>query len=415
MITASSLHRAKACPGSVSLSPVVDRATDDSRRGVAIHRYLQLVVEAKKRGEDVEECWYLIDDEHRAACKAIDLDRLPSLDGAEWFTEAAMAYRVADGTATHIEAEGRAYPREEGMIYGTADLLGFTKDRAIVVDYKTGWGDVDEAKANLQVGFYALAACRARCIDSATVAIIRVRDDGSVFYDVADLDSMALLSIEADVHRVFNDTRRDRFVEGDHCRYCKVFDSCPAKTSLAMTLASPEHLELSARLTPETAAKAWVAMKAARKVLDRIEDTVREFASRTPIDIGGGKVLGEKDSARESISGTSALAVLTRDMPDIVDDAIDIVTSKSRIESAIKKHCAHTGEKVAPKMREILAALRANGAVKTHTTTSVREFKGSVGLAPSLGHGPSFGSMEPSLSAESSDTASATSNQENET
>ena len=128
---------------------------------------------------------------------------------------------------------------------GTPDVIGLMPDRAVVFDYKTGWQDVASPAENWQIRTYALMVARCYGKSCVEAAIVRVRPDGSVWFDRAVFVSDDLDQFAADLRDLMNDALRpwpvgslDGFVTGEHCSRCPALRFCPAMMGLAQGLAT---------------------------------------------------------------------------------------------------------------------------------------------------------------------------------
>ncbi len=352
--TFSAIERADACPPSVSL-PQAASSSPFAARGTAIHAYL------------ADPCHDLdaVPEEHRAACAAIQLDRIPA--GVEWAHEVTLCYDPETDTGRELGRDlGRDYSGARPTEYvGTLDVIGLTPDAAVVYDFKSGHGSVTSAAENMQLRVGALAACRAYGRDKAIVGIVYLRDEEPVF-DVAELDSLEIEITAAQLRRLTRKLSSEQPpTEGEWCRYCPAIAHCPPKVSL-LRAACGEPESLSFAITPENAAKAYAAWKRADDVLGSLKKALVAFAESTPIDLGGGKVYGPKASTSEKLDPLVVEAVLTKLYgPEVARQAVELKATKASVERA-------TGKK-----KEPLEAIRAAGGATTTSTVRVCEHAGS--------------------------------------
>lgn len=159
MITASSLARLRACPSSAAL----------------------------QRAETYNEWADLGHDAHEELADLANLEpRLAQYVPPGARVEVKFAYDVATGAARIIgEGGGRNYgvigPTE---IAGSCDVLGVEFGRVVIVDWKTGFADVEPARSNAQLWFYALAACRALGLHAAVVRIVYTQSGRCDEYEI---------------------------------------------------------------------------------------------------------------------------------------------------------------------------------------------------------------------------------------
>jgi len=387
MLSGSSLQRAEKCPASEAL-PHRDTISADSDRGTAVHKFLA-AVPTLGRADALEA----VDAKYRDLCAVIDLDRLPAANASGFIPEAAYVWDDFAGTVDYLgQSLGRNYGKlTAAQIPCTLDSVGTSADgtKGIVLDYKGGWSDAAPAAVNLQLRFGALCYCRANGLEAATVAIVRIKEDGSSWFDVADLTAWDLTVIEGQITAILDavtDAKMAHAQEvtlkpttGDHCRYCPAYASCPAVTSLAVAVGSGEF---GLELTKGNAAEAWHRVKAMEKILKEVKAAVKTFAEIEPIDLGDGKMLGEVEGTRESLSGGVVYRVL-REMygEEAADAACEIKTSKAAIDRAIKPAIIEAGGKLAPAKRELLARVDELGGLHKRKARSVKEHKARIEAA----------------------------------
>jgi hypothetical protein len=392
LLSGSKLERAVPCPGSVVL-PQIDSDNPQRGRGTAVHAFLADIANGKAHQEALDR---VSDEEHREACAAIDLSRLPSLK--DFGAEVAFALDVRTGRAREL---GRNLDRDySGLLPGemplTADLVGLLPDGegVYVGDFKTGRVPVAGAKLNWQMRGLAVAATRTYGRSYAVVSLITVRDD-YVGYDQATHDAFDLSwdaqELQHAVGRIedaqdkYERGGQPKIVTGIHCRYCPAFAGCPAQTSMVRALAAnPADMERQVMelLTEETAGQAWAKLKQVEEVVKRVRETLYAWAAEHPIDLGNGLVFGPVNSTRRVLSGPKVRNLL-REMYDdaIAEEAVEIKTSQAAIERALKQ-VAPKGELAAAK-RKVMDLLQEVGGITTVRSTSMKEHpvKGLTGGA----------------------------------
>jgi hypothetical protein len=125
---------------------------------------------------------------------------------------------------------------------GKADLVVFGADNtAIVIDYKTGRGDVEEATGNLQLRALAVLVAIRYMVDVVSVAIVQpLAGPPSVCrYGPGDLDKAA---VEIDeIMDKANATNQPRN-PGPWCQYCRATgtDRCPESQRNLVTVAATQ-------------------------------------------------------------------------------------------------------------------------------------------------------------------------------
>ena len=352
--TASNLTRAILCPCSESL-PHFDTIGVYSQAGNAIHAYLA----------DPEH--KLPDGEFREACENIDLDALPKGD---WAAEVAFAWDYETDAARELGRNlGRKYPETRPTEYiGTADVVGLTEDAAIVLDWKSGYGDLP--RENWQLRALALFAARAYGRSAAQVAIVRTWAPDRIrpqSFDALDLAGFAS-ELKAMPMAWSN---APRLVQGDHCTYCPAFASCPAKLALFR-----QAIDLPT-IDETNAAALYVKTEAVAQILGKLRAGLAMYAKEHPITLPNGNIYGPVQKSRESIEPFVALSVLTELHGAIVAQAaMEMKTSKAGIERALAQ-VAEKGKK-ASMVREALAAIEAKDGIMVKHSEAIEEHRGTL-------------------------------------
>jgi hypothetical protein len=221
--SASNAHRYAACPGSHrACIGLPDTTSEDAARGDRIHAWLQA-------------------DRAPGSVTSYDLDG-EELDVAE------RCKRQADelieqhiGTPQDRLVETRLWDPSRTWS-GKADLVVIDAEgRALVIDYKTGRGDVEEAVGNLQLRALAVLLCIRYMVDVVTVAIVQpLAGPPSVCrYETWDLDKA---SAEIDeIMAKANATNQPRN-PGPWCQYCRAAgtDRCPESRANLVTVAATQ-------------------------------------------------------------------------------------------------------------------------------------------------------------------------------
>lgn len=387
VFTGSSVERVLACPPSNALPHVLSTG-EPAERGDAIHRFL---CDARTLGREAAleravEPWL-------AACEAIDVASLPTLDAGGYAAEVAYSYDIELGTARELgrniqRAYGDLGPDEVPVTVDTVGL-GADGESVFVGDYKTGRGRVTPAGRNAQLLLGALAACRAYGRSRAEVAIVYVREDEDPVFSRATLDEWALDGFAASLRVTADKVREARHVvaaggtptvsTGPQCRYCPAFVQCPAQTSLALAITSaPDEwrADLTSALTPERARAAYELYRRAGEVVKRAGEALHAYAIESGgIDIGDGMVYGPVTTKREYVDGAVTRQVLTEmHGPVIAERACSWSSSKTAIREALKHVAAQTGGKLAPLERDALAEIGKRRGIDRRESTACKEF-----------------------------------------
>jgi hypothetical protein len=300
--------------------------------------------------------------------------------------EAAFAYDAEKGTARYLGSRlGRNYGQlGQNEIPGTADLVTVESDLVRIRDYKTGHGFmVAPPKENAQLGHNALCAA---LVHGKPEAIVEVEYTATGEVKDARLDDFDLLGIAARMRQVWRDACRSAalveegkqpfIVEGEHCWRCECYARCPAKTSLALAIGKgelPEGLP-TLELTPQAVATGWERLKAVKKVLYEVERIYKGYAAENPVQLAGGKMLGEVEKVRDSLDGPVTFQVL-RDLygEQVARAAVEMETSKAALERALQPIAPPRGK--AAMVREALAKIEEGGGVTKEHKRAVEEYE----------------------------------------
>lgn len=361
-LTASKIELAMKCPGAFTLPQSKER-NEWSDAGVERH------------SEDEESIG-------RGDIPSILAETWP---GYDWRAEVAFAYDVSTGEAREIgQGINRAYgdlgPFE---IAGTADAVGRSGDRLVVVDKKS-YDEVTRAAQNPQVRFLALAASlvyKPVAVEVATTHLIRGIDRADL--DAFDLDETALLVRRvilevAKAKQYANDELPVAFNTGRHCRWCSSFHACPKQrelVALVKTDAMSHRIETSIPFNDDdSAADAYELSKRLRMLLKRVDAALYARAGERPIPLGDGKMFGPVEKLGQTkIDGDIAYAVLKEQHGQAVADAA--VTRKATqkgIEDALKFVGARG--QVAELKRKAMDAIREAGGTSREMKIEIGEY-----------------------------------------
>jgi hypothetical protein len=393
-VSPSGLGRVAACVRSEAM-PHASSSSPFANKGTVAHKYLADCLEVGRelalgRVEDPADIDWLA---------SIDIEQLPAFDPLAYSPEIAFAYDPRTRTAREL---GRNISREEARrraedheLVGIVDVGGCTDELVVAHDYKTGWGYVERAETNWQLRTYALMMARSYGKTGAFYSVIRVKDNGFIWSDRAQMDELDLLAHEDALidllqRRTFvrELARRGQWAqlpalnEGEHCRYCPAAFACPAKIHAVKEVAGGAEL-VPGVLSPEVAAVAWRKVRAAQKTLDRMESILRAYARQTPIPLGDGEILGEKLVSKESVVPDKAKVVLERQYGSlglaVWDDATVKNESlpKDRLRKALQKLVLPTlpeeDQKITWLEKAVHKILREAGAMSTKTERQITE------------------------------------------
>lgn len=138
------------------------------------------------------------------------------------------------GLATLVDVEQRLYLRSGifPVTSGQYDRLYRQGDRALIVDFKTGWADTGTTEENEQLLVYALlvhAHYNMADVQVSEISVAIVREAGKPYYHTYTQNTLesARLLWEKTLKEVFSED--PALVAGSHCQFCKAQTCCPAK------------------------------------------------------------------------------------------------------------------------------------------------------------------------------------------
>lgn len=267
----SALERLSRCPASFQLGKqaeaagLVPPADESADSGTRIHRWLET-------GEEADWDALSHDEQETAArCESARIDLVaswqPSDGGDIQHLKEHRLGLTSFGTAVDVTPETEA----ELILTGMADhiALDIQARSALVVDYKTGRGEVEQALRNLQLTGLAVLAAKRWRLKQVRVAIVQPLTGEPT---VADYDAQALNEAakwlkevaETAAHPMLEamgsgvEISASEFSAGDWCQYCPARAICPALREVATS--APDALEVeSLPAEPKAALSAMTA------------------------------------------------------------------------------------------------------------------------------------------------------------
>lgn len=298
--TGSALERAMACAASCVL-PVASHMGEAAAFGVKNHEEIEAGDRSRPVVRDLLE------------------------DATDLRHEVAYALDVSTGTAREIGVSiGRAYgalsPQEIPL---TVDAEFRRGGRWWVVDFKSR-ARVTAAASNWQIRAGALAVM-SRHDAGVVMGGLAYLDDNEL--DVTTFDAFHAVGFWEQLRSLVMHLRllESRYLDGQTppvsagpwCRWCPALPHCPAHTRLALSLVGElESVDAKlATLTPDQAGNAWEKVKRYKLVLERIEETLREYARREPLPLPNGRRLALVESRRTSLDTKKAAEMLGASAP----------------------------------------------------------------------------------------------------
>jgi len=408
--TASALPRAMLCPPSVFL-PRVDDVVDSewAAYGNGAHAFM---VRAEEVGREAALEEIPADASWRNLCEQIPLEKLPK--GGRY--EVSLRWNHRTGKARILgydlkpHAGGTYPPREDAADYdGTADLVATVMlpdgtKAVLVIDFKSGYRRIGLAVDHKQVRFLALAAARALGVDHAIVALVYLRDDGSLPWNEAQLDFISLLQVEEEMVALANEIERSwlRYEAGlgvdvkkGKCTYCPAYDSCPANVKLAGAIVAEtqaivklvaenatvfvdegkglvERMSDESVFSNEAAGVALSRVLLVEELLKRVKPVLKDRARRAPLPHPDGEhEWREVEVPDTALDAAVVQKVVTEKHGEKAGaEVVQLTTSQKAIENVLRP-IAKKG-KLAAMKRDVLSAVEVAGGLTKTIGTEVK-------------------------------------------
>lgn len=335
--SASALHRYASCPGAWAIESQCEegQASSDATIGNRIHAILA--------GETISD---LTEDEQRV----VDMCR------AQETSLVQDAFSDLDNVICHREERLWAYgPNAEKQWSGKPDAVYIEKKnnvlRALIIDYKTGRNQVEEAAANLQLRALAVLLCRNSNFAYEQIAVAIIQPLAGPFsvavYDAQDL-GRASVEISSIMRRAIS-PNQPRTPSADACRYCKGKPFCPEarESALAGPLISVPHgttpSAIAATLTNDTLAQFLDRATTAEAIIEACRDEARRRLAE------GDKLNGwalRNGAIRETIKDTETVYLRFMGLGTYEQIVPAITLNKTKLKDAVKTATGKKGKEL---------------------------------------------------------------------
>jgi CRISPR/Cas system-associated exonuclease Cas4 (RecB family) len=221
--SSSSFHRYASCPGAFALEQTVPegKSSPDANLGTLVHQHLA--------GEKVELSAEASQIAER--CREHYLELAQEIIGSEAITATVVEERLWFGKEWS----------------GAIDRIDFFGNSALVVDYKTGRGEVEDASGSRQLrGYAVLVAEHYKSISTVYVAVIQPHAGAPTVtvYEKADLDQAReeIIALVAAIKR----QDAPRKPSPGACKYCRALAICPEAAGETKALATRSAADVPA-------------------------------------------------------------------------------------------------------------------------------------------------------------------------
>lgn len=342
--SASSAARYATCPGSWMLEQQVtepEQSSTDATIGNRIHAVLA--------GENV----------HRYPADLIVLTSEESdiVDRCSQ-QEAELVLATFGGVKPKTTVRERrfwSYDSDWGKLWsGKPDVVHMVGDRVLIIDYKTGRGEVEHATGNLQLRALAvLAAEHWEGLQEITVAIIQplVGKPSVCTYTGEDLDQAKVQIVEL-MDRIKR-PGQPRIPSTDACKYCKAKPICPEARGFVETLPAQvprDGLEIT--LTPEQIAEFLAKAPVAEAVIESVRGKARRILE------SGGSIPGwrlKPGAVRESITKPEVVFGRFVEAGGTQEQFVQVISvTKTKLKDAVKAATGTKGRELDARVEVIL-------------------------------------------------------------
>ena len=347
--SASGMERLALCPGSFLLEVEHGEKTtsDAAALGNRIHDWLawrkvQLTPEEQEIADACEDHAKRVFEEWEAAGPGHNSDVIR--EQRMWARDADGLDRTWSGKPDFVAV----VQRDNGT------------RRALVIDYKTGRGDVTQAAGNMQLRALAVLVAEEFSVQEVRVAIVQPLAGRPTVCDYDDI-ALAVAKVEIDaIVRRATTPGQERRPNPAACKYCSAKHACPEGRNLALAMAQPLARDGGViLLTPEEMAGFLHAARAAEAIIESVRDKARRMLEVDEKAIPGWRL--KPGVARESITDPQKVFDRVAALGATPERFLSAVTvAKGKLESIVRDLTREKGKGLKAKMDGIL-----DGATET--------------------------------------------------
>jgi hypothetical protein len=327
MIRASQIHRLRTCPGSLAAEAGLPEQTNIySESGTRMHKMmetnnfdgatpeeLQTLTDIVRMGADVEQ-------DIMGECK-----------------RPLKVYKETELFITNARGEKKVSNHPDKIVVGEHSTHGWF---GLVLDTKTGHGEVDSAESNDQVMSYSVAANQCLPFPFAKLfgrILQRFASHNTVEYDAVTIEQAkdSILAVVAEAEK----PNAKRVPSESACKYCKAIGTsrCP-ETQFAIETSMHEINQ--ATLTPEDMARRLEVFSLAEKIIDKERAIYKQMLVDTPGCIPGWEIKpGQIMRSIEDLAGAHRALYNSLDLedhPEVWQECLkaSVPTVQSALQSA---------------------------------------------------------------------------------
>lgn len=286
------------CPGSIRMSEGIPNTSSAyADEGTAAHELAQHCLETGFDADRFGGMYVRLDGKAPAEkfivapigerCYAVDEEMV---DGVQQYLDFVREIMIGKDVETETEQWlDLSHLGVEGLDGGTGDFLGYDPHNQVldIVDLKYGRGVPVDPRENSQGLCYAVGAVNRfhnRGLKKLRISIVQPRcphPDGPV--RTWECDVVDLLDFKADlIAAAKRTTEKDApLLAGEHCKFCPVAATCPARRDQALAIAQAEFSALGEMELPVVEQMKPEALAKVLRDVDQLEDycrRVKEYA-----------------------------------------------------------------------------------------------------------------------------------------
>ena len=202
-----------------------------------------------------------------------------------------------------------------GKLTGTPDLGVYQKRTALIVDWKSGWGDVEPPETNNQIISYAIMFLdwlEAQDLEVDTFNMMIVQPKLGQVKSTA-MTAEQIRALAKDIETVIDEAEKEgepEFTTGPWCAACFKSMNCPAFAGQVMALS--KFLVPGSELEAKTAVAAMLPFaKACAFMGKKIEDLAKAYVDKYgELDLGAGQKYIKAIDQRKEVETKKALQIL---------------------------------------------------------------------------------------------------------
>lgn len=295
----SALTLATTCRGSWKLTG--GHGSQQSRVGRAFHE----AARAKVLGLS-------IDKESLITRYGLTQDEIKSIDHGVY----NLQIRIPEGAL--VLADDKELKSLDGKLTGTPDLVIWHNGVITVVDWKSGWGDVEAPETNNQITGYALLAYEMintlpehPVVKRIDLLIVQPKLNQVKAYSMTQEQLLARVE---DIGKIIDEAESEKadFTTGPWCNSCFKNMNCQAFAGQALVLASFMSDSKEVIADPEKALRVLLPFaKACSTVSKKIDALAKAWVDKYgPLNLGGGQTYARVIENKQEVDAKKAFETL---------------------------------------------------------------------------------------------------------